>query len=246
MGTHQQLVAEIDGRAVSRRDVLAWELGRARRVLSQLGGDVVGDDVDELRIRLLALKERMGPQALERRLSRKLRASSFVMRAAANASGSARSSSSVKIQTSTGSAGDFANWFTEQSALPYSSAMLAANPDHYLIGQDDQGRQKVIETTGGSPLPTLFIIDYEDTSTLRAPADPDYPVQIAGVARDVSGAAVGGVRHQFRDLDAGFEAWLTVEFPRWVPASMLRGHNWHLACEFGNWIEFAQTAESDR
>ena len=80
---------------------------------------------------------------------------------------------------------------------------------------------------------------YRDTGGLRTPADPGYPVQLAGVARDSSGTAIGGVRHQLRDLDGGFEAWLTVEFPRLTPSRMIRQHRWHLACEFSNWIEFA-------
>lgn len=74
------------------------------------------------------------------------------------------------------------------------------------------------------------------------PASPDYPIQIAGVARTHAGLPIGGVRHQFRNLpEGGFESWNTVEFPKLVPKRMVSGHRWHLACEFGNWIEFQQS-----
>ncbi|MEV0589108.1 hypothetical protein [Nonomuraea sp. NPDC050310] len=93
-----------------------------------------------------------------------------------------------------------------------SDAMLAACPDHYFIGEDDRGRQKVVETTGGSPLPSEFFIDYKDLSSLVTPASVDYPTQIAGVARTEAGLPIGGVRPQFRNLpEGGFEAWNTVE-----------------------------------
>lgn len=95
---------------------------------------------------------------------------------------------------------------------------------------------------GASPLPSEFFIDYEDVSSLVTPASPDYPIQIAGVARTHAGLAIGGVRHQFRNLpEGGFESWNTVEFPKLVPKRMVSGHRWHLACEFGNWIEFQQS-----
>lgn len=119
--------------------------------------------------------------------------------------------------------------------------MLAACPDHYFIGEDDQGRQKVVETAGGSPLPSEFFIDYKDISSLVTPASPDYRIQIAGVARTAKGLPVGGVRHQFRNIpEGGFESWNTVEFPKHVGNRIVSGHRWHLAREFGNWIEFQQ------
>lgn len=240
MSHHEDLVSEIGGQPVTRLEVQAWEARRARKVLAKLGETAPTDaDVDQLRDQLLAVKERIGPDGLQDRLDVRLRVSGLSMRVLAKASGTARSCCSTTIRSPRGRAEDFAIWFNAQSAEAYSSSMLAACPDHYVIGEDPQGRQKVIETTGGSPLPTLFLIDYEDTSGLRTPADSRYPVQIAGVARDTSDTAIGGVRHQLRDLDDGFEAWLTVEFPGRTPSRLIRAHRWHLACEFGNWIEFA-------
>lgn len=117
--------------------------------------------------------------------------------------------------------------------------MLRACPDHYVIRTRADGRQEVLETTGGSPFAAMFVIDYDDVSSWSTPADPQFPHQIASVARRSDGTAIGGVRHQFRDTEDGFHARLTVEFPLPTLGRMVAGHRWHLACEFGNWIEAA-------
>src|SRR5699024_4552146 len=177
----------------------------------------------------------------QHRVASRVRLSNLVSRAAAAAAKDKRVQSSIKVRAPSGTAEEFAAWFNAESALHDSDAMLAACPDHYFIGEDDRGRQKVIETTGGAPLPSQFFIDYTDISSLATPSLPEYPVQIAGVARTAKGVPIGGVRHQFRNLlDGGFEAWNTVEFPSNVGERIVNGHRWHLACEFGNWIEFQQ------
>lgn len=243
MSPHLELITEIDGQSVPRERVLHWELVRLTTVLKSLGAPVTPDDsdVDDLRSRLFDLKRIIGPRELQRRLRPKLALSTTISRLAVRASRGRRVQSSIKVQVPSGTAEGFAEWFTSQSALPTSDAMLAACPDHYVIGEDSSGRQKVIETTGGAPLPSEFFIDYTDVSSLAEPASPLYPIQIAGVARTADGLPIGGVRHQFRDLEGGgFESWNTVEFPSVVGSRIVHGHRWHLACEFGNWIEFQQ------
>lgn len=95
-----------------------------------------------------------------------------------------------------------------------------------------------------SPFAILFYVDYDDISSLTTPADPAFPHQLAGVARDESGMAFGGVRHQFRDTDQGLHDRLTVEFPLPTLPSMVSAHRWHLACEFSNWIEASLLART--
>jgi hypothetical protein len=51
----------------------------------------------------------------------------------------------------------------------------------------------------------------------------------------------GAIRHQFRDEPNGFAARLTGEFPVATPLTLIRAHQWHLACEFSNWIEAANS-----
>lgn len=243
MSRHLNLVTNINGEQVSRRRVLGWELGRAKSVLKFLGSPVAGgeDDVDLLRRSLYDLKREMGPDALQRRVAARVRVADAGSAMAARFANGRRVLSAIKVTVPTGTAEEFADWFNAESALADSDAMLAACPDHYFIGEDDRGRQKVVETTGGSPLPTSFYIDYQDVSSLTSPESADHPIRIAGVARTARGLAIGGVRHQFRNLPAGgFESFNTVEFPTGVPRRMIDGHRWHLACEFGNWIEFHQ------
>jgi hypothetical protein len=117
--------------------------------------------------------------------------------------------------------------------------MLAACPDHFVLRTHPDGRQEVVETTGGSPLASRFFVDYDDVATLVTQPDPAFPEQLAGAAFMADGMAVGGVRHQFRDEGDGFHARLTVEFPVLTNPYMLAQHRWHLACEFSNWIEAA-------
>ncbi|MGW4324986.1 hypothetical protein ACWEKR_03745 [Nocardia sp. NPDC004573] len=71
---------------------------------------------------------------------------------------------------------------------------------------------------------------------MTIPVDPDYPIQIAGHALLDDGLVIGGVRHQFRDRDGTLEAVLTVQFPATLPARLIHQHQWHLACEFSNWV----------
>lgn len=52
--------------------------------------------------------------------------------------------------------------------------MLLACPDHFVIRTGSDGRQEVIETTGGSPIAAQFYIDYTDTSRLLTPPDPNF------------------------------------------------------------------------
>jgi hypothetical protein len=138
-----------------------------------------------------------------------------------------------------GSAGQFVDAFEGWAAASDEAAMLRACPDHFVIRTGADGGQEVLETTGGSPWATMFFIDYEDVTSLVTPSDPMFSQQVAGVARTSDGVAIGGVRHQFRDTDDGFHARLTVEFPMPTIARMVKGHRWHLACEFSNWIEAA-------
>lgn len=244
MTQHLAMITNIDGEDVSRERVLAWELDRLKRVSKFLGAPTAGSegDVDVLRQRLFDLKRRMGPAEVQRRVASRVRLSNAVSTFAARVAKGDRVSSSIKVRVPRGTAEEFADWFNAESAKSDSDAMLAACPDHYFIGEDDRGRQKVVETTGGSPLPSEFFIDYKDISSLVTPVSADFPIQIAGVARTERGLAIGGVRHQFRNLPGGgFETWNTVEFPKNVGHRMVAGHRWHLACEFGNWIEFQQS-----
>ncbi len=228
------------GNMVYDRDaVLAWEVRRLAVVRKRLGLAPSNAPRAIQRKELLERKVSLGHGGLRKLLGRKLWWSEKVTRFSAAVSGKSRRFSVCEIEVAQGSAAHFAKWFEDRNILDDERAMIDACPDHYIIARDEQGRQLVVETTGGSPLPGEFTVDYDDISSLQTIADPSYQFQVAGVARLHDGLAIGGVRHQFRQEGNGFRAKLTVEFPGSVPAHMIAEHRWHLAVEFSNWIEAA-------
>ncbi|WP_280249629.1 hypothetical protein [Nocardia abscessus] len=112
-----------------------------------------------------------------------------------------------------------------------------ACPDHYIIATLPDGRQEVVEVTGGATLASRFLVDYTDKAKVMVPANPAYPLAVSGAAFLADGELIGGVCHQFRDEPGGgFRSQLEVAFPAAVPSLYIAEHQWHLACEFGNWI----------
>lgn len=252
----------IDDRAVARSDVQRWEAGRAKAVLrkfvSRLGTRAIAEiapdlnidtvltaDLDTQRAALVTLKTGLGHAGIYAMLRRDLATSEKVSRVAVAASRGRVARSVIRVIAPGCSAAAFADWFNNLVVVNDEVNMIDAMPDHYLLRGLADGRQEVVETTGGSPTPTRFLVDYTMTDTLSTPADPDYPIQIAGQALLDDGFVIGGVRHQLRDRDGALEALLTVEFPGLTPAPLVAAHRWHLAVEFGNWI-IASQSQSDR
>jgi hypothetical protein len=229
----------IDGNSYDRSAVLAWEAKRmsvARRKLGLAASNApLADQREELTERKIAL----GHLGIKRLLGRRTWLSERITRLTVRLSGADRRVSVCEIEVPDGSAEGFARWFDDRNNLNDERSMINACPDHYIIARDSNGNQYVLETTGGSPLPGAFSVDYEETGTLHTQPDPTYLHQVAGVAKLDDGLVIGGVRHQFRQEGEGFRALLTVEFPGKVPQRMIAEHRWHLAAEFSNWIEAA-------
>jgi len=235
-----QVSIDINGRRVERAAVLQWEDRRIDAAAKKLGVTVSqGRTVDQRREELLATKLELGADEILRRLAGDVRRADRIARRAAPLT-KRRVVSSIEMFVPGASADDFVAWFQHASAVD-PAAMLRACPDHFMIRDGVRG-QEVLETTGGSPFAALFTIDYDDTSSLRTPADPQFSRQVAGVARASDGTAVGGVRHQFRNTASGYHARLSVEFPLLTLPTMASAHRWHLACEFSNWAEAAANA----
>lgn len=234
----------IDGATVARDKVRAWEDRRMSAVRRKLKLPTSNAAREEQRRELVDRKMALGHDGLRALIGWELWLSERVTRLAVALSGNSRRFSICEIEISEGSAAQFTRWFEDRNSLNDERAMIDACPDHYIITRDNQGRQRVVETTGGAPLAGEFIVDYADVSSLHTQPDPSYPHQVAGVARLSDGLAIGGVRHQFRQEGKGFRALLTVEFPRHVPRRMISEHQWHLAVEFSNWIEAAQAHRS--
>jgi hypothetical protein len=236
------ITAEFGGRSVSRGEVLAWEARRARKVCKKLGISAPPDDLGALREVLVARKLELGHDALERRLARELRWSSRGSPLLTGLSRGRRKLCTVELTGTGGSAEAMPPFYQRAMEAGDEAALLAACPDHYVLCARADGRQQVIETMGGSPLAARVLLDERDTRTVTTRADPAFPVQWVAVgATGVTGPPTGAIRHQFRDEPDGFRARLTGEFPAATPPHLIRGHQWHLACEFSNWIEAANS-----
>lgn len=229
----------IEGQRIAADQIIDWERRSAEKALHKLGLRAESQDMEQLRRQLRERKHALGHDGIRALLRRELALSDMAARLVAFMSRGRRRYSVVEIVSPVGSAEAFANWFEDVARLNREDVMIAALPEHYLIATDAAGRQEVIETNGGAPMAARFFVDYADLSSLRSEPDSDYPVQVAGVARAPNGAAIGGVRHQFRNEGTGFRAKLTVEFPSLIMPSVVTGHRWHLACEFSNWIRTA-------
>ncbi|GEE03765.1 hypothetical protein nbrc107696_42110 [Gordonia spumicola] len=232
------IVATIDNRAVSRSEVLVWEDRRIDAAARKLGVSAPAQGpIAERRVAWLHAKREMGDDRILEKLSRDIAIADALARAQAGVS-RRRRISSIDLLVPCGTARQFADWFNHITFSSDQDAMESACPDHFVLRIVD-GKQQVVETNGGSPLTAGFDIDYDDVSSIVTPVDPMFDVRLDGVALGTTGKPIGGVRHQFRDTDAGVHARLTVEFPLPMLPTIVHGHRWHLACEFSNWFEAA-------
>lgn len=236
------ITAEIDGRIVSRSEVLAWEARRADKVCKKLDIVAPSGDLVAQRQALVDRKLELGHDALERLLARELRWSERGSRLLAGLSRGRRRLCTVELTGTGGSAEAMPEYYRRAMETGDEAALISACPDHYVLCMGADRRQKVVETTGGAPLAARILLDESDISTIKTSADPTFPVQWAAVGRGSSaGPPAGGIRHQFRDEANGFRARLIGEFPVATPPNLIREHRWHLACEFSNWIEAANS-----
>ncbi len=251
---HTGLRSYVRGAPVDQVAVAEWERRRipvaAARLARDFGGVAGGelnslvvhpqlpvDDVPAGRAALARARAAIGVDQLRALLAPEILLSDNVSRAAVAASSGRWAVSEAVVVSSRGTADGFARWFTEARVDDRRDVWTDACPDHYVIVTGADGRQEVIEVTGGGVSPSRFFVDYDDLTRVPVPDDPAYPVTIAGTASLSTGELIGGVRHQFRDEPAGgFGARLRVAFPAAVPETNIVEHSWHLATEFGNWV----------
>lgn len=236
------IVAKIGGRTFPRADVLAWENKRIDAAAKKIG--VAPPSVGKVAVRreeFVGIKQALGSEELLRRLAWNARVADRMGVAQASVSGRRRMCV-TELFVPGGSAKQFTEWFDAITFTSNQYEMERACPDHFVLRFID-GRQQVLETNGGSPFTALFDINYDDVSSITTPVDPQFPYRLDGVAIGSSGKPIGGVRHQFRDTPDGIHARLLVEFPLPMIGRVIRGHRWHLACEFSNWLEAAIAAD---
>ena len=245
------LTAFIDGEAVSRAEVLTWEARRLQVVAKRMSNNLPAAIMADLEALILrpALSTANIAQEREQLADAKLLAGDEQMQAlvAGDLLLSDQASelaampgqwavSQIEIESSLGTAEGFADWFSRALARDDERAMLVACPDHYLIRSQGTQGQNVIEETGGALVVSHFVVDYTKPADLPYAIDPEFPVRLTGPAMNEAGTQIGGVCHQFRNLEQGFRLRPAVFFPAMLPFWTISEHRWHLACEFENWV----------
>lgn len=134
--------------------------------------------------------------------------------------------------------GEIIDFLMMSNSIDTQFINLSACPEHYAL-RFNNNILEVIEATGNSPIPTQFFISFNDETGIITPRDNSYPYQSVGVAKLKDGTIIGGVRHQFKNIEQGIEAVLLVEFPSLTPRSLIKEHQKHLAIEWSNWINWA-------
>lgn len=201
-------------------------------------GTVDPSDLPAARAALARTRESLGVDRIREMLEPETAMAGAATLAAKAASGGRWAIADTEIAAPRGTAEGMVERFTRERTTDDQPVWTGACPDHYVIVTGRDGRQEVIEVTGGAVLPLRFFVDYTDVAAIPVPRDPSYPLELAGTAFLASGEMIGGVRHQFRDLpDGGFRGRLRVAFPAAVPGLCITEHQWHLAVEFGNWID---------
>ncbi|MBD0676689.1 hypothetical protein [Streptomyces sp. CBMA156] len=210
----------IDGTEYTQGDIRQWELNRARNALT-------------------LLKSRIGDELMRELLSEDLRVADEIMAPLPDASDGAWQSAVTEMEINGITAEEFLTWWQGRLASADRTALLAANPEHYLADSAD-GVVEIIETIGSGPL--RFFLTFHDGVAIEDEGHETYPVRIGGTGRLTDGTEICRVMHEFGDGPRGLRIRLTIQFPASAPEHVFTGHKWHFACEFLNWLEAAHTA----
>jgi len=140
-------------------------------------------------------------------------------------------------------AGDFVGYMDD--IVTDEPAMLAAQPEHYvMVGQAD-GRVHIVENLGPHVCSFLFHfgknVEWAAQATELLP-ESHYPYKKVTNLFLPDGTVVGRVLSQFGDSNEGFSANLTVYFPTTCPDELFEHHRRHFAVEFSNWVKAAAAA----
>ncbi len=186
----------IDGALIEQHLVTEWELRRisvaAARLSHQYADLVRGEldsfagiargpvaDVAAARSGLSRARARIGEDRLRAMLAPELAASEAAIRATLAASGGRWTASVVEIASNRGSAQGFVDWFHRAREIDARDVWTDACPDHYIIATTPDGRQEVVEVTGGAVLPSRFFVDYTPGAG-RDSRRPGFPAHRGG------------------------------------------------------------------
>lgn len=240
----------INGKIVTKEELDKWKKKRCTKAFKLLNSKVdMNDDVDTMAKKLTDIKMGYTYEKLLAVLKNKLAFSEKLMKVATSMSFGKRKFSITEIEVKGISAKEMISEIDKLMLVQSREndrVNLSAHPEHYALRPLGGNTQEVIETTGNSPLPVQFFIDYGDETGLQTPRDYSYEYQSAGIAKLKDGTLIGGVKHQFKETEGGFKARLVVEFPAICPTVMIKEHQMHLACEFSYWFNWIINQKSKK
>ena len=229
----------INQKEVSQERIEQWRKQRILKAAKILNLQLPNTDNTEILDQaLLEAKMKLTYEELIHKIGTKLKWSQYLMKWAAKWSKKPRKRAIITIFASGLTAASFSKKLEKlmlEKTDAHKSVNLGACPDHYAL-QPHGSKLEVIETAGNSPLPTQFFLKLDCEAEIEEPRDASYPFQSVGVARLANGCNIGGIRHQFRDIEKGLEARFCVEFPSLCPDILIKEHQLHLAAEWSRWI----------
>jgi hypothetical protein len=219
--------AFIDGVEISELELLRYEVKRARIAAS-------------------LLYEKIGAQNIPTLLKTEIATMRQIEHEWAKRSAGKWTGSITEMRVKGGSAGSFLKWFQERVTADDRQMLFDAHPEHYAVVRAPDGRVSILETIGGWKLPGLIYARFtQDVKDAAEPPDPALPVRLIGHIESEDGEALGRVLHQFGDTSDGFRARLGIYWPADAEPDMVKGHQWHLACEFVNWTRMYIESHSE-
>ncbi|MFJ8799312.1 hypothetical protein [Streptomyces sp. NPDC102487] len=208
------------------------------------------DDMELLYARraLDRFRTRLGRQGLLDLLAADIEEGNNFLRECARTSGGEFHAGTTVLQTRGLTSSEFLEWMDAAFAGDDSRPLLAAHPEHYVMGTDDIGA-RVVENIG--PHVASFYMGGWGTAAMawadNAPEllpESEFPRKMSSNLFLEDGTVVGRALIQFGDTAEGFTANLTVYFPTSCPQDVLDHHLRHYAVEFRNWIVAAAEAHA--
>lgn len=249
----KKMIFEIDGQVVSKEKIDEWELVRLEKEYKFLkkhgfkfsqkfSSYLESKDVDNARSELGKLKSAYHPETFRKLLKRKYTIGNSASKIAAMLSRGRKYSITEFVIPNSKKTPEEVMSSIEKIMLENTDEHLymnlATNPDHFVLISTSKNVQEVVEITGGSPLPNRFFAHYGDETGLTSTLGEGFTVQAAGAAKLEDGTVIGGVRHQIKKEGNGLRFRALVEFPSILPNYMIKKHQYHLACEFRQWLDY--------
>ncbi|MFJ4914286.1 hypothetical protein [Streptomyces sp. NPDC088726] len=211
------------------------------------GGSIDDFELFYARRALERFRTRLGRQGLLDLLAEDIEEGNAFLRENARASEGVFKSGTTVLTTRGIGSGAFLDWM-DQAFAGDEGPLLAAHPEHYVMGTDSIGA-RVVENIG--PHVADFYMGGWGTEALAWAKDAaellpesEFPRKMSSNLFLADGTVVGRALIQFGDTTDGFTANLTVYFPVTCPDEVLEHHLRHYAVEFRNWIVAAAAARA--